>query len=139
MSEANIMSSTAFCGRILSAPQKKIKKVERKCKTDRDLYDVEVFEVDRTRKQIKFISWDSVTNTMSGVITIIKGITFPSFAWEKMFFPEEGWLEDRGNIHGQFYRCLIPSISSQLCVQEQIPWTLLRPLKWYKLESCGNK
>ena len=88
--EANVMSSTAFCGRILSALQKKMEKVERKRKTDRDLYVVEVVEVDTTRKQFKFISWDSVTNTMNGVITIIKGITFPSFAWKKCFFPRKG-------------------------------------------------
>ena len=65
---------------------------------------------------------------------------FPFARLEKMFFPEEGSLEDRGNIfHGQLYRRLIPSISPQLCVQEQILWSLLRPLKWYKLKSCGNK
>ena len=45
---------------------------------------------------------------MSGVITIMKGITFPLFAWmEKMFFPAECPLEDRGNIfHGRLYRCI---------------------------------
>ena len=69
--------------------EKKIEKVERKRKTDRDLYIVEVVEVDTTRKQLKLISWDSVTNTMSGVITIIKGITFPSFAWKKCFSPRK--------------------------------------------------
>ena len=37
----------------------------------------------------KFISWDSITNTMSGVSTIIKGITFPSFAWKKCFSPRK--------------------------------------------------
>ena len=63
---------------------------------------------------------------------------FPFVRLEKLFFPEEGSLEDRGNIHGQLYRCLIPSISSQLCVLEQILWSLLRPLKWYKLKSRGN-
>ena len=88
-SEANVMSSTAFCGRILSAPRKKIKKVERKRKTDRDLYDVEVFEVDRTRKQLKVISWDSVTNTMSGVITIMKGILLSLRLLGKNVFPLE--------------------------------------------------
>ena len=62
--------------------EKKMEKVERKRKTDRDLYVVEVVEVDTTRKE-EFISRDSVTNTMSGVITIIKGITFPSCAWKK--------------------------------------------------------
>ena len=38
---------------------------------------------------------------MSGVITIIKGITFPSFSGKKCFFPEEGSLEDRGNMHSR--------------------------------------
>ena len=33
--------------------EKKMEKVERKRKTDRDLYDVEVIEVDTTRKQLK--------------------------------------------------------------------------------------
>ena len=46
-----------LCGRILTQfsklHEKKMEKVERKRKTDRDLYDVEVFEVDTTRKQLK--------------------------------------------------------------------------------------
>ena len=33
--------------------EKKMEKAERKHKTDRDLYDVEVAEVDTTRKQLK--------------------------------------------------------------------------------------
>ena len=83
--EADVLSSTAFCGRILSAPRKKMEKVEPNRKTDRDLYDVEVIEVDTTAKQLKMHFVDSVTNAMSGVITIMKGITFPSFAWKKCF------------------------------------------------------
>ena len=52
--ETNVMSSTEFCGRNVSAsPKKKMEKVERKRKTDGDLYDVEVIEVDTTRKQLK--------------------------------------------------------------------------------------
>ena len=52
--ETNVMSSTEFCGRNVSASsKKKMEKVERKRKTDRDLYDVEVIEVDTTRKQLK--------------------------------------------------------------------------------------
>ena len=62
-----------------------MEKVEPNRKTDRDLYDVEVIEVDTTAKQLKMHFVDSVTNTMSGVITIMKGITFPSFAWKKCF------------------------------------------------------
>ena len=54
--ETNVMSSTVFCGRILSALRKKVEKVERKRKTDRDLYVVEVVEVDTTRKQLKIQS-----------------------------------------------------------------------------------
>ena len=120
--------------------EKKMEKVERKRKTDRDLYVVEVVKVDTTRKQLKihfvefsheYDEWRDYDN---------KWNYFPFVRLEKMFFPEEGSrLFVRGNIHGQLYRCLIPSISSQLCVQEQIPWSLLRPLKWYKLKSCGNK
>ena len=109
-------------------------------KPERDLYVVEVVEVDTTRKQLKihflgfsheYDEWRDYDN---------KGNYFPFVRMEKMFFPEEGSLEDWGNIfHRQLYRCLISSISSQLCVQEQILWSLLRPLKGYKLKSCGNK
>ena len=100
--------------------EKKMEKVERKRKTDRDLYVVEVVEVDTTRKQLKihfvgfsheYDEWRDYDN---------KRNYFPFVRLEKMFFPQEGSLEDRSNIHGQLYRCLIPSISSQLCVQEQI-------------------
>ena len=52
--EVNVMSSTEFYGRNVAASRKKkMEKVERKRKTDRDLYDVEVIEVDTTRKQLK--------------------------------------------------------------------------------------
>ena len=72
--------------------EQKMEKAERKRKKDRDLYVVEVVEVDTTRKQLKIHFVGSVTNTMSGVITIIKGITFPSFAWKKCFSPRKvGW------------------------------------------------
>ena len=52
--EANVMSSTAFCGgQSCQLREKKMEKVERKRKTDRDFYDVGVIEVDTTRKQLK--------------------------------------------------------------------------------------
>ena len=109
--EAHVMSSTTFCGRILSAPRKKkMEKVERKRKTDRDLYDVEVIEVDTTPKQRKMHFVDSVTNTMSGVITIMKGITFPSFAWKKCFSPRKV----RWRIEATFFTgdCIVASRES---------------------------
>ena len=87
--EANVMSSTAFCRRILSALRKKDGESGTKTQNRRDLYVVEIVQMDTTLKQPKFISWDSVTNTMSGVITIVKGITFPSCAWKKCFSPRK--------------------------------------------------
>ena len=42
-----------------------------------------------SRKQLKFISWDSVTNTMSGVITIMKGILLSLRSLGKNVFPLE--------------------------------------------------
>ena len=111
-----------------------MEKVERKRKTDGVSYVVDVVEVDTTRKQQKiyfevfsheYDEWRDYDN---------KRNYFPFVRLEKMFFPKEGSLVDRGNnFHGQLYRCLIPSISSQLFVQEQILWSLFRPLKWYKL------
>ena len=108
--EADVLSSTAFCGRILSAPRKKMEKVEPNRKTDRDLYDVEVIEVDTTAKQLKMHFLDSVTNTMSGVITIMKGITFPSFAWKKCFSPRKV----RWRIEATFFTgdCIVASRES---------------------------
>ena len=96
--EANVMSSTAFCGRILSAPRKKMEKVERKPKTDSDFYDIGVIELDTTRKQLKihfagisqgYDEWRDYDNERN---------YFPFVRLEKMFFPAEGPLEDRGNI-----------------------------------------
>ena len=84
---------------------------------------------------------DSVTNTMSSVITIMKGIPVPSFAWKKMFFPAEGPLEDRGNIfHGRLYRCIKRKLWSGRKDDPEVRIELnVEPLKWYKLKSCGNK
>ena len=42
-----------FVEEICQLREKKMEKVERKRKTDRDLYVVEVVEVDTTRKQLK--------------------------------------------------------------------------------------
>ena len=42
-----------FVGEFCQLCEKKVEKVERKRKTDRDLYVVEVVEVDTTRKQLK--------------------------------------------------------------------------------------
>ena len=106
--------SRRFVEEFCQLREKKMEKVERKRKTDRDLYVVEVVEVDTTRKQLKihfvgfsheYDEWRDYDN---------KRNYFPFVRLEKMFFPEEGSLEDRGNIfHGQLYRCLISSISSQ--------------------------
>ena len=118
--------------------EKKMEQVERKSKTDGDLYDVEVVEVDRTRKQLKirFVGFSHQYNEWHDYNN--ESNYFPFVRLEKMFFPEEGLLEDRREGDGRL-GCLIPSVSSQLCVQEQILWSLLLPLKWYKLKSCENK
>ena len=58
-------------------------------------------------KQLKFISRDSVTNTMSRVITIMKGITFPSFGWKNCFSPRKV----RWRIEATFFtgNCIVAS------------------------------
>ena len=77
--------------------EKKMEKVERKRKTDRDLYVVEVVEVDTTRKQLKihfvgfsheYDEWRDYENKRNYFLFV---------RLEKMFFPEEGSLENRGN------------------------------------------
>ena len=113
-----------------------MEEVEQKRKTDRDLHVVEVVEVDTTRKQLKihfvgfsheYDEWRDYDNKRNYFL----------FVWKKCFSPRKvSWRIARGNIfHGQLCRCLIPSISSQLCVQEQILWSVSRPLKWYKLKQ----
>ena len=87
--------------------EKKMEKVERKRKTDRDLYVVEVVEVDTTRKQLKihfvgfsheYDEWRDYDNERN---------YFPFVRLEKMFFPAEGPLENRGSIfHWRLYRCI---------------------------------
>ena len=81
--------------------EKKIGKVGRKSKTDRDLYDVEVIEEGTTRKQVKihfvrfsheYNGWRDYDNERN---------YFPFVRFERIFFPAEGPLEDRDNIfHG---------------------------------------
>ena len=48
-----VLNGVLWKNSVSSAKKKKMEKVERKRKTDRDLYDVEVIEVDTTRKQLK--------------------------------------------------------------------------------------
>ena len=69
-----------------------MEKVEPKRKTDRDLYDVEVIEVDTTRKQLKihfvgfsheYDEWRDYDNERN---------YFPFVRLEKMFFRAEGLL-----------------------------------------------
>ena len=69
--------------------EKKMGKVERKRKTDRDLYDVEVIEEDATRKQLKihfvgfsheYDEWRDYDNERN---------YFPFVRLEKMFSPRK--------------------------------------------------
>ena len=70
--------------------------MERKRKTDRDLYDVGVIEVDTTQKQLKihFVAFSHKYDEWRDH----ERNYFPFVCLEKMFFPAEGPLEDRGNI-----------------------------------------
>ena len=87
----------------------------------------------------KSISWDSITNTMSGVITIMKGITFPSFAWKKCFSPSKV----RWRIEATFFtsNCIVASrLWSGRKDDPEVRIELnVEPLKCYKLKNCRNK
>ena len=121
--------------------EKKIGKVGRKSKTDRDLYDVEVIEEGTTRKQLKihfvgfsheYDGWRDYDNERN---------YFPFVRFEKIFFPAEGPLEDRDNIfHGRLYRCIKRKLWSGRKDDPEGRIELnVENLKWYKLKSCGNK
>ena len=82
------MSSTAFCGRILSAPRKKDGESGTKTQNS-DFYDIGVIELDTTRKQLKihfagishgYDEWRDYDNERN---------YFPFVRLEKMFFPAE--------------------------------------------------
>ena len=66
---------------------------------------------------------------------------FPFVRLEKMFFPAEGPLEDRGNIfHGRLYCCIKRKLWSGRKEDPEVGAELnVEPLKWYTLKSCGNK
>ena len=138
--ETNVMSSTAFCRRqFCQLREKKMEKVERKRKTDRDFYDVGVIEVDTTRKQLKihfagfsheYDEWRDYDNERN---------CFPFVRLEKMFFPAEGPLEARGNIFpGRLYGCIRRKLWSGRKDDPEVRIELnVEPLKWYKLKSGG--
>ena len=71
-----------------------MEKVERKRKTDRDLYVVEVVEVDTTRKQLQIhlVGLSHECDECRDYDN--KRNYFPFVRLEKMFFPAEGSLED---------------------------------------------
>ena len=84
-----------------------MEKVERKRKTDRDLYDVEVVEVDTTQKRLKihFVGFSHEYDEWRDYDS--ESNYFPFVRLEKMFFPKESSLEDRSNIfHVELYRCI---------------------------------
>ena len=125
----------------VSSAKKRWRNGNEKRKTDRDLYDVEVSEVDTTRKQLKihfvgfsheYDEWRDYDNERN----------YFSFArLEKIFFPAECPLEDRGNIfHGRLYRCIKRKLWSGRKDDPEVRIELnVEPSKWYKLKSCGNK
>ena len=78
--------------------EKKMEKVERKRKTDGDFYDVGVSVVDTTRRQLKihFAGFSHEDDEWRGYDN--ERNYFPFVRLEKMFFPAEGPLGDRGNI-----------------------------------------
>ena len=118
-----------------------MQKVEQKRKTDRDLYDVGVIEVDTTQKQLKihFVAFSHKYDEQRDYDN--ERNYFPFVRLEKMFFPAEGPLEDRGNIfHGRLYRCIKRKLRSSRKDGSELRIELnVEPLKWYKLKSCGNK
>ena len=102
---------------------------------------MEVVEEETTRKKLKihfvgfrheYDEWRDCDNERN---------YFPFVRLEKMFFPEEGSLEDRGNIfHEQVYCCIKRKFWSGRKDDPEVHIELnVEPLKWYKLKSCGNK
>ena len=114
--------------------EKKIEKVERKRKTDSDFYDVGVIELDTTRKQLKihfagishgYDEWRDSDNERN---------YFPFVRLQKMFFPAEGPLEERGYIfRRRLYRCIKTKLWSGRKDDPEVRIELnVEPLKWYE-------
>ena len=70
-----------------------------------------------------------------------RNLDFPFVRLEKMFFPAECPLEDRGNIfHGRLYRCIKRKLWFRRKDDPEVRAGLnVEPLKWYTVKSCGNK
>ena len=139
--EANVMSSTDFVEEMCQLGEKKMEKMERQRKTDRDLYDVEVIEVDTTRKQLKihFVGFSHEYDEWRDYDNEKKLLSLRSLG--KNVFPAECPLEDRGNIfHGRLYRCIKRKLWFRRKDDPEVRAGLnVEPLKWYTVKSCGNK
>ena len=114
--------------------EKKIGKVERKRKTDSDFYDVGVIELDTTRKQLKihfagishgYDEWRDYDNERN---------YFPFVRLQKMFFPAEGPLVERGYIfRRRLYRYIKTKLWSGRTDDPEVRIELnVEPLKWYE-------
>ena len=125
----------------VSSAKKRWRKWNEKRKTDRDLYDVEVSEVDTTRKQLKihFVGFSHEYDEWRDYDNEKKLLSLRSLG--KNVFPAECPLEDRGNIfHGRLYRCIKRKLWSGRKDDPEVRIELnVETLKWYKLKNCGNK
>ena len=120
--EANVMSSTAFCGgQFCPLREKKMEKVERKRKNRQRFLWCWVYWIGYDAKTAKnsFRGIQSRIRSMSGVITMIKGISFPSFAWKKCFSPRKV----SGRIEETFFtgHCIVASRQSCGLAEKMTP------------------
>ena len=80
-------------------------KVEKRPKKDKNLYEVEIVDVNKERKQIKihFVGFSEEFDEWRAYDC--ERDYFPFVRLEKMFLPNGGSMEDRRNIfHDQLYR-----------------------------------
>ena len=88
---------------------------KKKSKTDKDLYDIEIVQVDKERKRFKihFVRLGLEINSTSGVISVPAVDGFPFVRLQKSFVPGEESLEDRRYIfHGHLYRAVKRKVRS---------------------------
>ena len=107
LSEKTSINTHFICGDAEGQNDLKRCNAKKKSKTDKDLYDIEIVQVDKERKRFKihFVGFGNQFDEWRDFST--SGGQFPFVRLEKSFVPGEESLEDRRHIfHGHLYQVI---------------------------------
>ena len=89
LSEKTSINTHFICGDAEEQNDLKRCNAKKKSKTDKDLYDIEIVQVDKERKRFKihFVRLGLEINSTSGVISVPAVDSFRLSAWRKVLSP----------------------------------------------------